>query len=153
MVPTRSIRERYAVGVRTRRQAAALVAVAAVTALTAATVAPLMAAAGRVEAVPLYLALETICHQSAERSWFFGELQAGLCVRCYGLYAGMLLAAAGAVRFSQRMLAAGALLMALMWGVEAAGAARPADWLRFASGGAMGAAVGAVLQPGPRRSS
>ena len=102
-----------------------MIASVAVIALMAATAAPLLAAQRRVEAVPLYLALEFVCHQMPERSWSIGELQAGLCVRCFGLYGGLLLAAVGGLRFSRRLLAAGVLMIGLSWAVEAGGWNRP----------------------------
>ncbi len=127
-----------------------LIGLAAVVALVAATVAPLLAGRGRVEAVPLYLALEFVCHQLPERSWSIGELQAGLCVRCFGLYGGLLLAAVGGLRFSRNLLATGVLIIGLSWAVEAVGWNRPADWVRFSSGALFGAAAGAVFRPGRR---
>lgn len=132
----------------------ALVAGGALLALAAATAAPLLASHGRVEAVPLYLGLEFFCHQLPDRSWFFGDLQAGLCVRCFGLNGGVLLAAIGGFRFSRPLLAAGALTIALSWGVEALGLLEPASWTRFASGAVFGVAAGAMLAPDkPRRTS
>jgi hypothetical protein len=124
-----------------------LIASVAVIALMAATAAPLLAAQRRVEAVPLYLALEFVCHQLPERSWSIGELQAGLCVRCFGLYGGLLLAAVGGLRFSRKLLAAGVLMIGLSWAVEAGGWNRPPDWVRFSSGALFGAAAGAVFRP------
>lgn len=129
-----------------RRFFAGLVAAAALTALAVATAAPLLASNGRVEAVPLYLGLEYFCHQLPERSWLIGSLQAGLCVRCFGLYGGVALAAIGGFRFSRAFLAAGVLLVGLTWAVEAGGVFEPADWARFSSGAVFGLAAGAVLQ-------
>lgn len=137
---------------RTHRILAGLVAVAALVALIAATAAPLLASNGRVEAVPLYLALEYFCHQIPERSWSVGELQAGLCVRCFGLYGGLILAAVSGFGFSRKLLAAGVLVVGLTWAVEAGGLNEPASWVRFSSGAIFGVAAGAVLQPASRRS-
>jgi uncharacterized membrane protein len=125
---------------------AGLVAAAALTAVIVATAAPLLASKGRVEAVPLYLALEYFCHQLPERSWSIGDLQAGLCVRCFGLYGGIALAAIGGFRFSKALLAAGVIVIGLTWAVEAVGVWEPAQWARFFSGAAFGLAAGAVLQ-------
>jgi len=60
----------------------------ALLALLIATAAPIVASLGHVEAVGLYMALEPLCHQLRERSWVFGDLSAGLCIRCYGVYIG-----------------------------------------------------------------
>jgi|GEM_PF-2946690 len=131
-----------------------LVAGAALVALAAAAAAPLLAQHGRIEAVPLYLALEFFCHQLPERSWFFGDLQAGLCVRCFGVYGGVLLAAVGGFRFSRRLLAAGVFTVSMSWAVEAVGVLEPASWTRFATGALFGVAAGAVFSSSrPRRAT
>lgn len=110
-------------------------------ALTIATAAPILASLGHVEAVGLYMALEPFCHQLAERSWSFGDLSAGLCIRCYGVYSGIAAAALLGLPFTKRMALAGAVALAGVWAVEhLAGAAVP-ELARFASGGAFGAAV------------
>lgn len=133
-----------------RRLLTALVALGALAALAAGASAPVLASYGRVEAVPLYLGLETFCHQLPDRSWFVGNLQAGLCVRCFGIYGGVLLAAVGGFQFSKRLLFAGVLMIGLTWAVEVVGVTEPAAWARFASGAVFGAAAGAVLETGPR---
>ncbi|MBI1357107.1 MAG: DUF2085 domain-containing protein [Acidobacteria bacterium] len=130
---------------------AKLVAGAALAALAAAALAPLLLRLGRPEALPLYWALEALCHQTPDRCWLLGGAPAGLCVRCCGLYAGLALAGSGLLRFSPSRLAAAALLMGLSWAVEAAGAAHPPPWTRWAAGAAFGVVAGAVFRPGRPR--
>ena len=115
-----------------------LIASLALLALVLATLAPIVATRGHVEAVGLYMALEPLCHQRADRSWSYGDLSAGLCIRCYGIYSGIAAAAFLGLPFSKRMAAAGVLILGSAWGLEhLAGFSLP-EALRFASGGALG---------------
>jgi hypothetical protein len=116
----------------------------ALLAIAVATAAPLVAARGHVEAVGLYMALEPLCHQRADRSWIFGDLQAGLCIRCYGIYAGIVAAALMGLPFSRRMALAGAAVLAAAWALEHVAGLPLPEMARFASGGALGLAVASV---------
>ena len=109
-----------------------------------ATVAPLAAARGHVEAVGLYMALEPLCHQRADRSWSLGDLQAGMCIRCYGIYAGIAAAALLGLPFSRRMAVAGAVAIGAAWAIEHVGGVPVPEMARFASGGAFGLAMASV---------
>ncbi len=109
--------------------------------LLIATAAPVVAALGHTEAVGLYMALEPLCHQLAERSWSFGDLSAGLCIRCYGVYSGIAIAALAGLGFSRRMAAAGVLALAAVWMIEHLAGAPAPQTARFASGGAIGLAL------------
>lgn len=114
-------------------------------ALGLATAAPVLASLGHVEAVGLYMALEPLCHQLRERSWLFGDLSAGLCIRCYGIYAGIAAAAFMSLPFTRRAALAGAAALAAVWAAEhIVGAAIP-EMARFASGGALGAVLASVM--------
>ena len=116
----------------------------ALLALLIATAAPIVASLGHVEAVGLYMALEPVCHQLRERSWVFGDLSAGLCIRCYGVYSGIAAAALMGLPFSRRMAAGGALALAVVWAAEHLAGAPVPELARFASGGALGAVLASV---------
>jgi hypothetical protein len=126
----------------------------ALLALLMATAAPIVASLGHVEAVGLYMALEPVCHQLRERSWVFGDLSAGLCIRCYGVYSGIAAAALMGWPFSRRMAAGGALALGAVWAAEHLVGAPVPEMARFASGGAFGAALASVTagagMPGSR---
>ena len=112
--------------------------------LAVATAAPIVASMGHVEAVGLYMALEPLCHQFAERSWSFGDLTAGLCIRCYGVYSGIAVAALIAMPFTKRMALGGAVVLAAVWMLEHVAGAPAPEAVRFASGGALGLALASV---------
>ena len=113
-------------------------------ALVMATVAPILASLGHVEAVALYLALDPFCHQLAERSWSFGGISAGLCIRCYGVYTGIAAAALLGLPFTKRVALGGVTALAAVWAVEHFGAAAVPEAARFARGGALGLALASV---------
>lgn len=116
----------------------------ALLALFIATAAPIVASLGHVEAVGLYMALEPFCHQLAERSWSFGDLPAGLCIRCYGVYSGIAAAALMGLPFTKRVVLAGAVMLAAVWALEHLAGAPVPEAARFASGGALGLALASV---------
>lgn len=116
----------------------------ALVALLIATVAPVLASRGHVEAVGLYMALEPLCHQRADRSWSYGDLSAGLCIRCYGVYAGIAAAALLGMPFSRRLAFAGMLAAGGVWGVEHLGGLPLPEMARFAGGGVLGLVLASV---------
>ena len=118
----------------------------ALLALLTATIAPVLAAQGRVEAVGLYMALEPLCHQRADRSWSFHDLQAGLCIRCYGVYSGIAAAALLGLPFTRRKAAAGTLAVGALWALEHVTLAPVFEGVRFAGGGALGLVAASVMQ-------
>ncbi|MEZ5364036.1 MAG: DUF2085 domain-containing protein [Bryobacterales bacterium] len=113
----------------------------ALLALSAATLAPIAAAHGRAEAVGLYIALRPLCHQRPERSWSYRELPVGLCIRCYGLHAGIFAAALLGLPFRPRLAAAGVAALGSIWAVEHLGGADVSQLARFASGCGFGLAL------------
>ena len=119
-------------------------AVIALLILGVATAAPIVATLGHVEAVGLYMALEPLCHQLAERSWSFGDLSAGLCIRCYGVYSGIAAAALLGLPFTKRAALAGLLALGAVWMLEHVAGAPVPEAARFASGGALGLVLASV---------
>ncbi|MCB9384484.1 MAG: DUF2085 domain-containing protein [Bryobacterales bacterium] len=114
----------------------------ALSALSIATLAPVAASSGHsTESAALYLALGPLCHQRSERSWSYQGQPAGLCIRCYGLHAGILAAAVLGLRFRPRLAAAGALTLGGVWAFEHLGGAAVSPLLRFSSGGVFGLAL------------
>ena len=120
------------------------VAVLALLILTIATAAPIVATLGHVEAVGLYMALEPLCHQLAERSWSFGDLSAGLCIRCYGVYCGVAAAALFGLPFTKRTALVGSAALGAVWMLEHVAGAPVPQAARFASGGALGLVLASV---------
>ena len=115
--------------------------------LALATLAPVAAASGRKEAAGFYLALAPLCHQKADRSWYFEDFPAALCIRCYGVYGGIAVAALLGLPFSQRTAAAGFLIVGGAWAAERLAGLPLTDLSRFASGGALGWGMAALGAP------
>jgi uncharacterized membrane protein len=107
--------------------------------------APWLAAMGRPEAWMLYGAFDPLCHQDAERSWHLDGMPLAVCVRCFGVYAGILIAAAAKLRLPVKSLVLTAGLMTGAWAVEFFGFADPPEAFRFVTGLALGAAMCGVV--------
>jgi uncharacterized membrane protein len=124
--------------------------------LGAALAAPIAASAARPEGWFLYEVLEPFCHQQPERTWHFQGHPLGVCARCLGVYAGVLLAALAAFRLPPKTITAALALLAAAWLVEFTGLAPVSNGIRWLTGLVLGASVGAVVlawqpQRGPRR--
>ena len=105
---------------------------------------PLLAAQGRYEALALYAAFSSFCHQQAERAWQWGTQPLPVCVRCLGFYGGAFAAAALRMGFSKRRLLFALAVALLSWAAELAGQPVPAG-ARFASGLLLGSVLIAAI--------
>src|SRR5713226_7875970 len=98
--------------------------------LAAIIAAPLMGTA----ALPIYAAFSWVCHQRPQRTWYVGALPLAVCVRCFGIYVGALVAAVMGPRFSRRLWIGSMVLLASEWLLEAGGWSEPPSLARFAAG-------------------
>ncbi len=117
--------------------------------VAAAVLAPVLASENRAEAAVLYAAFRPFCHQQVERVWSLAGEPLAVCVRCLGVYWGMVAGGLAAPGLGSRRAMAGAAAVCLAsWGLEAAGVtALPAGW-RFITGLAVGLTVGRALASG-----
>ena len=113
--------------------------------LGAAVTAPLAASAARPEGWFLYEVLEPFCHQQPKRTWHFQGHPLGVCARCLGVYAGLLLAALAAFRLPPKTIAAALALLAVSWVVEFTGLASVSNGIRSLTGLFLGASAGAAV--------
>lgn len=97
------------------------------------------------EAMVFYAVLERFCHQDPARSWSLFGAALPVCVRCLGVYAGALLAALAAARFSKPLFAGALALCLITWVGEVGNLlASPAE-VRFAVGLMLGYTAVAAL--------
>jgi len=116
--------------------------------LTAIVAAPIAASAARPEGWFLYQAFEPFCHQIPDRSWHLNGRSLAVCVRCLGLYAGLLLAALLGRRLSERAIVVALGLLGVSWAVEFSDLAMASDKTRFVTGLVLGCSAGAALLAG-----
>ena len=64
------------------------------------------------ESVWVYLLFQAVCHQQGERALWIAGGPMAVCARCFGIYAGAVLALLGKLPVRQRALAAASLLLA-----------------------------------------
>jgi len=112
----------------------------------AAVAAPLLGAAG----VGIYAALGWVCHQQPERSWHLAGKPLAVCVRCFGLYVGALLAVLLGGKFWRRPALGMVAVLGVDWLLETLGWAGARPWWRFGIGLAVGVLVAPVFWPEPR---
>ena len=113
--------------------------------LAAVVASPLAASAGRGEGWFLYEAFEAVCHQQPERSWHLQGQPLAVCVRCFGLYAGLLFAALPGLRLPLKLVAAALALVGLSWAAESSGLVVASEETRFASGLVLGLSLCAAV--------
>jgi uncharacterized membrane protein len=113
--------------------------------LAAAVAAPMAASAARPEGWFLYEVFEPFCHQQPERTWQLQGHPLGVCTRCLGAYAGVLLAALAAFPLPPKTITAALALLAATWLVEFTGLAPVSNGIRWLTGLFLGASVGAVV--------
>jgi uncharacterized membrane protein len=106
--------------------------------LAAITATILLAAAGRPEAIALYVAFSAFCHQQIERTWLVGSEPLPVCVRCFGFYLGAFASAAAGVRFSIRGLLLAGSVALLTVGADIAGLWTAPPAVRWMSGVLLG---------------
>ncbi len=116
---------------------------------TAAVLAPVLASENRAEAAVLYAAFRPFCHQEVERVWSLAGEPLAVCVRCFGVYWGMVAGGLASPGFGSRRAMVGAAAVCLAsWALEATGiAVLPAE-LRFVTGLAVGLTVGRAVASG-----
>ena len=86
--------------------AQAVLLAGAVTVTLLASLAPLL------DSVWMYLLFQAVCHQQAERALWIVVGPMAVCARCFGIYAGAVLALLGKLPARRRALAAASLLLA-----------------------------------------
>lgn len=112
--------------------------------LAAIAAAPLAASAARPEAWFLYHAFDLFCHQQPQRSWHLEGYPLAVCVRCFGVYAGLLVAALAGLRLPLKAFGAAFALGAVTWAAEFMGLVAVSTEIRFLTGLAFGGSLGAV---------
>lgn len=117
--------------------------------MAAAVLAPVLASENRAEAAALYAAFRPFCHQEVERVWSLAGEPLAICVRCLGVYWGMVAGGLAPRGFGSRSAMVGAAAACLAsWGLEATGVTvLPAQW-RFVTGLAVGLTVGCAVASG-----
>jgi uncharacterized membrane protein len=105
-------------------------------------------------ALVMYAAGSIVCHQRPERSFHLLGAQMPVCARCAGIYAGAAVAAIAAwSKPPPGRVSSGTGRGLLLFALPAAGTLLyewttgqdPGNWMRFASGAPLGAAVAWVL--------
>lgn len=117
--------------------------------MAAAVLAPLLASENRPEAAVFYAAFRPFCHQEVERVWSLAGEPLAVCVRCLGVYWGMVAGGLAPQGFGSRRAMVGAAAVCLAsWALEATGIAVPPAGLRFVAGLAVGLTVGCAIASG-----
>jgi hypothetical protein len=109
--------------------------------------APVAAASFPAVSVPIYQAFAALCHQSRDRCWELLAQPFPVCVRCLGVYAGILAAAMLNLPFCRRAFLAATAVMATTWALEFFGVMKFPEGMRFFSGVAWGLTASSALSP------
>ena len=126
------------------RVAALLVAA---TVLGAVLLGPVLAHFERPEAISMYAAFSSVCHQQPERCWWLLDHPFAVCVRCLGFYVGAIAALLAGWRFWGPAFVLAALSVLATWVGEWSGLAPFTPWLWFMTGLALGStSVGALSE-------
>ncbi len=113
--------------------------------------APLTASTARAEGWFLYQAFDLLCHQEPARSWHLEGYPLAVCARCFGVYAGLLLAAVTGLRLAPKAVGITLALVAASWVAEFVGLVDMSNGIRCLTGLALGVSISAaVLACSPR---
>ena len=124
------------------RVAALLVAA---TVLSAVLLGPLVAHFKRPEAISIYAAFSSVCHQQPERCWWLLDHPLAVCVRCLGFYVGAIAALLAGWRFWGPAFLLAALSVPATWLGEWSGLMPFTPWLWFVTGLSLGSTCVAAL--------
>ena len=124
------------------RVAALLVAA---TVLSVVLLGPLVAHFKRPEAISIYAAFSSVCHQQPERCWWLLDHPLAVCVRCLGFYVGAIAALLAGWRFWGPAFLLAALSVLATWLGEWSGLMPFTPWLWFVTGLSLGSTCVAAL--------
>lgn len=113
--------------------------------LCAIVTAPLAASMARAEGWFLYQAFDLLCHQEPARSWHLEGYPLAVCARCFGVYAGLLLAAVAGLRLAPKAVGAATALVAVSWAAEFLGLAAVSNGIRCLTGLVLGVSISAAV--------
>ncbi len=106
---------------------------------------PLLAYFERPEAISIYAAFSSVCHQQPERCWWLLDHPLAVCVRCLGFYVGAIAALVAGWQFWVPAFVLAALSVLATWLGELSGLMPFTPWLWFVTGLSLGSTCVAAL--------
>ena len=106
---------------------------------------PVLAHCKRPEAISMYAAFSSVCHQQPERCWWLLDYPLAVCVRCLGFYVGAIAALLAGWRFWGPAFVLAALSVLATWLGEWSGLMPFTPWLWFVTGFSLGSTCVAAL--------